>query len=127
MEGLHNLDLWQMEELGLCHCVGEAWEGTLFLPTPLAKYNSGVSLGIPSFLTHLRVLMSGWWFSPAQLMGNSVLHLSLPFASAKSPALYFPFPMKHKARVLFETCCLTLFFNPGFGYREGKGQKGKLP
>lgn len=38
VEGMHAWDHWQTEELGQCHCVGEiwAWEGTLFLPTPLA-------------------------------------------------------------------------------------------
>lgn len=46
-------DPWHTQGLGLCHRVGVVWvwEGTLFLPTPLARWKPGVSLGIPRSLT----------------------------------------------------------------------------
>lgn len=84
-------DLWQTQGLGLCHRVGVvwAWEGTLFLPTPLARWNPGVSLGIPRVLTRLGVVMRGWWFSPARLL-DFPLHFSSTESLTPSPDVPFP-------------------------------------
>lgn len=61
--------------------------------------------------------MSGWWFSPAQLVGNS--GLCLPTASTKDFAStepltlspYLPFLRKQEANIPLETCCLFFFFS----------------
>lgn len=55
--------------------------------------------------------MSGWWFSPAQLVGNSGLDFPLYGASTKPLTLSFspsPFPREQRASVLFESRCLIL-------------------
>lgn len=74
--------------------------------------------------------MSGWWFSPAQLVGNS--GLCLPTASTKDFAStepltlspYLPFLRKHEANIPLETCCRFFFFFPFWLWSRGK-EEGK--
>lgn len=71
--------------------------------------------------------MSGWWFSPAQLVGNSCTsHCILPLKNPSLLLLMSPSP-KHKKQ-MSSSRALSYSFSPlPLEYTEEGGQKGKFP
>ena len=71
--------------------------------------------------------MSGWWFSPAQLVGNSGLDFPLHFASTKPLTLLISPSPENKIKCPLRELLSFFFFPLALEYREAGGQKGKLP